>query len=356
MIVDGEHITEAAVGGATVAIVGAGPAGIVTALELSRSHIKVLLIESGGLRFSEETQGFGTAENIGNSGHVPMNLATRRQVGGATNIWGGRCVPYDPIDFDNRAYVKDAAWPVSYEQLLPWFQPAAEWCRIGRPIFTSEELPELSYGDLTPDFSSDNVLARSIERWSLPTNFGRLYLRDIRASPTLTLISGLTCVEIELDASGSATHAVCRSSAGRMIRIGARWFVIAAGGLESTRLLLASNHTMSAGIGNHSGHLGRWYMSHVSGKIAQIALDTNPASTSYAYERDADGVYCRRRISFSREFLNQHGLPNIVFWLVNPELANPQHRSGVLSFAYLALRSPAGRVFAPDAIRQAHIY
>jgi choline dehydrogenase-like flavoprotein len=41
----------------------------------------------------------------------------------------------------------------------------------------------------------------------------------------------------------------------------------------------------------------------------------------------------------------------VVAWLANPELADPSHRSGALSFAYLILASPAGRFFAPDAQR-----
>jgi hypothetical protein len=94
-------------------------------------------------------------------------------------------------------------------------------------------------------------------------------------------------------------------------------------------------------------------MGHVEGVVAKLQLTTPPRETIFEYERDVDGVYVRRRISFSREFQHAEGLPNIASWLVHPELADARHGSGVLSFAYLALASPLGRLLAPDALRRA---
>ena len=79
---------------ADVAIVGAGPAGIVTALELARSGLDVVLVESGRNRWSREIQDLGDAAELDPERHAPMRRATRRQIGGASTIWGGRCVPW----------------------------------------------------------------------------------------------------------------------------------------------------------------------------------------------------------------------------------------------------------------------
>jgi choline dehydrogenase-like flavoprotein len=138
---------------------------------------------------------------------------------------------------------------------------------------------------------------------------------------------------------------------GTEVRVVAKRYVLACGGLETTRLLLSSPHRSGAAIGDHSGHLGRWYMGHAEGCVAHVRFNTPPAATVYGYERDLDGVYVRRRLSVSAAAQRRHGLPNIVAWLANPLLADPRHRSGILSFAYLALASPVGRAFAPDAQR-----
>ena len=41
--------------------------------------------------------------------------------------------------------------------------------------------------------------------------------------------------------------------------------------------------------------------------------------------------------------------------MVNPEIGDASHRSGVLSFVYLMLASPLGRYFVAEGIRQAHM-
>ena len=46
--------------------------------------------------------------------------------------------------------------------------------------------------------------------------------------------------------------------------------MIAAGTIETTRLLLASGRAHSQGIGNHFDHLGRWFHDHLSVKAAVL--------------------------------------------------------------------------------------
>lgn len=340
-----------------VAVVGAGPAGIVMALELARKGHDVLLIESGGRRPDERTQALGDAAMADPAKHVAMGLATRRQIGGASNIWGGRCVPYDPIDFERRPFIPHSDWPITYEDIAPYFQRASDWFFTGRSAFNAHEIPEICHRTLVPGLPDGDVLSSTLERWSLPTNFGKHYARELATTPGLRIADGLTCVDIETDpAAQTVTGLRCRRLDGSEVHIRARHYVIACGGLETTRLLLASRSVMPHGIGNHSDHLGRFYMGHISGKIADVVFDTPPKETAYAYDRDTDGVYVRHRLSFSRATLLREQMPNIVGWLVNPEIAKPEHGSGVLSFAYLALSSPFfGKRFIAEGIRQAAI-
>ena len=338
-------------------MVGAGPAGVVVALELARKGHDVLLVESGGERPDSRTQALGDATIVDHARHVAMSLATRRQIGGASNIWGGRCVPYDPVDFDRRPFIPNSDWPLAYDDIAAYHQRASDWFFTGRAAFNTHDLPEIRRKTIVPGLPDGDVLSSSLERWSLPTNFGKHYAGQLTGTPGLRLESGLTCVEILTDPEGrTVTGLRCRRLDGTAVRIEARHYVIACGGLETTRLLLASRSVMPRGIGNHSDKLGRFYMGHISGKIADVAFDTPARETAYAYERDADGVYVRHRLSFSRDALLRERLPNIVGWLVNPEIAKPEHGSGVLSFAYLALSSPFfGRRFIAEGIRQAAI-
>lgn len=334
-----------------MAIVGAGPAGIVTALELARSGLEVIILDSGEKRFNSRAQRMADAATLDPHRHAPMSMATRRQVGGASVIWGGRCVPYDPIDFERRGLVSGSEWPIGYEEFAPYFQRACDWLRCGRAAFAGRELDHLP-ASIVPGLPNGDVRTSTFERWSLPTNFGSEYRVPLRRSKRLRLITGLTCTEVvcERDAR-RVTHLEARALDGRPIRVCARRYVLACGGLETTRLLLASRDPSGEAIGDHSGHLGRWYMGHAEGIVARVRFTTPPHATIFGYERDVDGVYVRRRFSFTATAQKRLGLPNIVAWLANPLLPDPVHQSGKLSFMYLVLASPLGALFAPEAQR-----
>jgi len=336
---------------ADLVVVGSGPAGIVVSLEVARHGFDVLLVESGREKFDPAIQDLGEAGEIDPTLHSPMRLTTRRQLGGTSVIWGGKCVPYDEVDFDYRPFISDAQWPVSYDQIVPYFQRACDWLVCGRAMFETTQMPHLP-PSLVPGFADGDTVASTLERWSLPTNFGREYRSVLKQSARVRALTGLTCTRIVCRKGNQEVDLLsCRSLDGKHIQVRARAYVLACGGLETTRLLLASPGPGERSLGDHSGHLGSWYMGHVEGVIANVRFNTAPKSTIFGYERDIDGTYIRRRLSVSRKAQHAEHLPNVAAWLANPELADPRHRNGVLSFAYLMLRSPFGRLMAPDAQR-----
>jgi choline dehydrogenase-like flavoprotein len=336
-----------------LAVVGAGPAGIVVALEAASHGLSVVLIESGGRSFDPAVQDLSEAATWDRHRHAPLSLAVRRQVGGTSVIWGGRCVPFDPVDFAPRSFLGGSAWPIGYETMSGYFQRACDWMVCGRAVFRASEIPALPTG-IVPGFVDGDVLGSSLERWSLPTNFGTTYQERLERSPRIRLLTGITCTQIVCPRQGGrAQHVECRAQADGRILVSAKAFVVACGGLEGTRLLMSSAGPEGEQLGNRSGHLGRWYMAHVEGSIANVRFSTPPRQTVYGYERDVDGVYVRRRFSFSEEYQRAHNLPNVVGWLGNPEIPDAGHGSGQLSFVYLTLTSPLGPRFAPEAQRLA---
>lgn len=351
MLLDATRIGSGKTIDAAVAVIGAGPAGIVLALELACAGVEVVLIESGGDRFDSEVQQLGATEGR-DPPHAPMSLTTRRQIGGASNLWAGRCVPFDPVDFEPRAVTGHASWPVTYAELKRYFPRACKWLVCGQPVFDVEEIPTLAESSLIPGWPGGEVRATALERWSLPTNFGATYGSDMESSALLTLAMRLTCTEIACDPEGATvTHLGCRTLTGKSVSVRAGCYVLACGGLEATRLLFASSKAHRNGLGNHSGHLGHWYMAHVESRIANVHFTTPPGATIYGFERDLDGVYVRRRFTFSPEFTTDNDLPNTALWLANPELGDSTHGSGILSLLYLLLLSPLGPRLISEAIR-----
>jgi hypothetical protein len=338
---------------AELAVIGSGPAGIVVALEASKHGISVVLLESGKRFYDPAVQELSEAAEWDHSRHAPLSMAVRRQVGGTSVIWGGRCVPFDPVDFSSRSFLSVPAWPIDYKELQAYFQRACEWMVCGRAVFSASEIPHLRSG-IVPGFVDGGILGSSLERWSLPTDFGKTYQERLEQSAQVRLLTGVTCTEIICPSHGGrAEHLECRTHTGGRMLVTAKAFVVACGGLESTRLLMSSSGPQGEQLGNRSGHLGRWYMAHVEGSVANIRFSTPPRRTIYGYERDIDGAYVRRRFSFTEEYQHTHKLPNVVGWLGNPEIPDARHESGQLSFVYLALTSPLGHRFAPEAQRLA---
>ena len=135
MFIDAETLENLTTVTADIAIVGAGPAGIVLALELAKAGYEVALIESGLLNFSAAIQDLGTAINGDPKLHAPMSECTRRQLGGTSIIWGGRCLPYDRVDFDRRPYIPHSDWPIGYEEISGYFQRACDYFFCGKSEF-----------------------------------------------------------------------------------------------------------------------------------------------------------------------------------------------------------------------------
>ncbi|BBX46115.1 GMC family oxidoreductase [Mycobacterium cookii] len=348
MIVSGNDIAQGECVHAALVVIGAGPAGIVCALEAAKRGVDVVLIETGNRKQTPEYQELSTAHRQHPDVHAPVEIAVSRQLGGTSSIWGGRCVPYDRVDFVEREITPDCAWPVTYEDVQPYFERACQWMLCGRSIFDVNELDHLPE-HMIPGLEDGAVSTSSLERWSLPTDFGKVYFDDLRNAAGLKVITDATCVQINLDDDSTrATDIECRTIAGNSFTVAAEEVIVAAGGLESTRLLMCSPGRDGRSIGDHSRHLGHWYMAHLEGVISDLALST-PAI--YGYERDRDGSYVRRRFAFVESYLLEHDLPNISGWIANPELADASHRNAQLSLTYLALISPLGFLFAPTAQR-----
>lgn len=351
MILSGSDVAQGACLRARLAVIGAGPAGIVSALEAADRGVDVVLIETGNRKHRPAYQKLSVAHRRRPDLHAPVELAVGRQIGGASSIWGGRCVPYDPIDFEPRDITSESVWPVKYGDLQLYFDRACQWFQCGRPVFDVrglEHLPPHMVAGLVDGVARTS----SLERWSLPTDFGVVYFDQLRDATTLRVITDTTCVRVNLD--GDQTHAAsidCKTLSGRSFTVAADDFIVASGGLESTRLLMCSPGRDGRSLGDHSGHLGHWYMAHLEGSIADIVLSTCVEDTIYSYERDIDGSYIRRRFTFAAEYQVEHDLPNISGWIANPEIADASHNNALLSLTYLLLISPLGSLLAPPAQR-----
>jgi choline dehydrogenase-like flavoprotein len=332
MIESSRELTPATLQGIDVCIVGAGAAGITLACELDGSGLKVVLLEAGGFRPTAESLDF--YKGSAGAPHPDLTEYRRSAFGGTTRLWGGRCIPLDPIDLQRREYVAHSGWPISYEELARHYPRALAYCDAGKFDFTvagSLSRPTPTVEGLDGD---DALLTDGIERYSLPTDFGERYRRQIARSGNVTALLHARCVRLNKRPGGDAIESVeLIDRAGQRCSLAARVVVLTCGGIEVPRLLLASDPEGN-GLGNRQDLLGRFYSCHFATICAR--LESNGATVSFDFERTTDGVYCRRQLRFSAAAQSQHRLLNMVFRLHFPEYSDARHGSSVMSAIYLA--------------------
>ncbi|MFM2290033.1 MAG: hypothetical protein RL684_3176, partial [Pseudomonadota bacterium] len=178
------------------------------------------------------------------------------------------------------------------------------------------------------------LLADRIERYSLPTDFGRRYRERLARSRNVSVLLDTRCVAITREPGAqrvAALEVADRAQRRRTLR--ARQFVLATGGIEAARLLFASDSD-GPGLGNRSDRLGRFYACHFENVIGRVV----PAGVRLAFdfERTGDGVYCRRKLQFAEGAQREHRLLNSAFRLHFPDYSDAAHGSAVMSAIYLA--------------------
>jgi choline dehydrogenase-like flavoprotein len=335
MLVDGRSISPSTELTADLCIIGAGPAGVTLAHELIDSGIDVVLVESGDVVASKEADALSDGADTGDK-YASLSMYRRRILGGASVIWGGRCIPYDAIDFEKRDFVPNSGWPIGHAELAAYHKRAADYCEIGEPEFDTRQ----ALGDgsaLIEGFSSPRVLTTSFERFSPPTNFGRTWGPALKRAGNVRVVTNATCTELA-GAAGESRIGVARFAtlADTRFSIRAKRYVVACGGIETYRLLAASRGMHQSGLGNSGGALGRYFMSHAEGLAGDLTLKDPRTPIDWGFPRSRDGIYGRRRITVAEDVQRRLGLMNFVMRVHHASPADPRHGHAVLSAMFLA--------------------
>lgn len=320
---------------ADVCIVGAGPAGITLAMALAGSGRRILLIEAGGARGPGGAQALYRGETADPAFHQPPDSDRTRGLGGSSSMWGGRCMPYDRQDFEPRAHIANSGWPFDLAELEPYYRRAQKIADCGDYAYRAGAagLP----GEMIEGAQTGALRLDSLERWSPPVHFGKANRAALAASQEITVLTGAVVTGLE-HANGRVSRVLLKSIKGADLgSVSAGIVVLAGGGLETPRLLMHTATATSPALGDHSGWLGRGYMSHVGGVIARLQIAPQ-RKVIFGYEQDGAGVFVRRRLTLSPEAQAEERLPNMYALLDRPLLDDASHNSAVLSAAYLVKR------------------
>ena len=303
---------------ADVCIVGAGPAGISVALELSGNGLDVLLLDSGGFDPEPDVQTLGRGERSGNP-YPPLDRARVRAFGGSSRHWPAReammARPLEAIDLEPREGWPYSGWPFDRTHLEPFYKRAHELVGLKTPEYDLATWagPE---ADARLALAGD-VVATTVIQSSPPDAFLRAEAA-LRGSADVTVMLHATVTGIATaHRPDVVSHLVVAAAPERRFRVRARAYVLAAGGIENPRLLLAGNPSQPVGLGNESGLVGRYFMEHLwmqTGRFVPAEGMRLPSPSVYELRhRGADRW--RGMLGLREEVLRREGLLNGVFFL-----------------------------------------
>jgi choline dehydrogenase-like flavoprotein len=264
-----------------VVVIGAGAVGLYAASQLAVRGRDVLVIEAGDSHLGNFAA--DSYKSVGRA-HTGIKLGRSRSMGGTTNLWGGQLVEFQPIDFEGRSWLPGSKWPVSYDEIAPYYKPTYQ--NLGTPLNLIDDDAvwrgvSCTRPDLGPEFEV------FFTRWMGTPNFAELFAKQIQSDERMSVLAGFTAVEFR--GNGARIEAVrVANDKGQSHWIDAETVILAAGTIENARLLL---HTAQGSewrapwSGNDN--VGRYFQDHLGGKIAAF----EPANKREFFKMFSNVVY-----------------------------------------------------------------
>ncbi len=338
MYLDARKIADQSVIDTDVCIVGAGAAGIALALEFRQQPVRVTVLESGGLSMDPRTQALQRAEGTGHPA-PPLDDTRLTGFGGTTSVWAGACRPLDQLDLEPRDWVPHSGWPLTRAELDPYYARAQAICELGPFAY---DVRDWQSADRPPLPFDPARITTHVFQISPPTRFGVTYRTSVLGAPNITTHLFANAVELETDEGGTTATAVRTATlAGNRYRVKARVVIVAAGGIETPRLLLISNFRNSAGLGNGRGLVGRFFMDHLRVESGTLRL-RDPKRYGGMYRVHAPGPDASRPaiegvLALAEPLTTSERLARAAFqfpphWRATPEFFGP----GVTNLNHLA--------------------
>lgn len=290
-----------------ICIVGSGAAGISMALDWIDTPYKVILLEGGGFDYDPYVQDLYTGKNTGQR-YYPLMSSRLHYFGGTTGHWAGLCSPYDPIDFKQRDWVPDSGWPISREDLDPFYARANKVLELGPYRYDMEYLKE-QVPDKDPLPLDEKVIWNKMWQFSRPTRFGQKYRDDIVNAKNIHLYTYANLTNISANSDLKSVEALeVKNLEGKTHTVKARHYVLACGAIQNARMLLASNQQAPNGLGNDNDLVGRYFMEHLEVISAKMVLKKPFDMAIYGWPANRSSP--RVEVALTEEVQEKHQILN----------------------------------------------
>ncbi len=264
LLTDVRQLKSSESGAPATVVIGSGAIGLYAASELAKRGHRVTVIESGGVHLG----GFNP-ESFVSVGfpHDGIGVARNRSLGGTTNLWGGQLVEFQPVDFAGRDWLPGSAWPVKYEEIAPFYRATYE--NLGMELETQDDNAVWkSVSAERPQIGAEFEVF--LTRWLKIPSFAILYRKEFETSEKFCVLTGHTVTGFE-GSGGRVTGVRVVDLGGQRHTISGETFVLAAGTIENSRLLLhgAADESWECPW-RQNQNVGAYFQDHLGGKVASV--------------------------------------------------------------------------------------
>lgn len=272
---------------ADVCVIGSGFAAAYLALQLADAGQRVTVLEAGDAQVRSGDAGFDCEKD--GAIDYPVNRARAIGLGGTSALWAGVTCRLRADDFQLRSrYGMDTDWPLGLEELRPWYERAEALLGVG----PAAPMPAPALLDV-PETTQFDALQRAWENGQ-PLRLATHVIPRLQRHPRVQLLSSCRVARLHVDATGRIRHAESAAGPAAPLRIPARRFVLAAGVVETPRILLHSRAPLApTGIGNRHDQVGRYFNAHPN--LATHFLLQQPVVLPAAMQRNYDSVHPARQ-------------------------------------------------------------
>ena len=196
------------------------------------------------------------------------------------------------LDLLKRDWVPNSGWPITYSELQHYYSKARKILKL--PSYGAFEntilQSRMSRSERTL-FNNDD-LKPNVSLWARkPLRFGATYKSNLKKSRNVTVYLNANVTDVALTTGGnSAAEIQWTTLSGNRVRVKAKRFVLACGGLENARLLLVSRSLQPNGIGNQFDLVGRFFMDHPRAVHGKIRLCGNQRLPLLSSEMDGTSL------------------------------------------------------------------
>ena len=260
---------------ADVLVIGGGTVGLIVASGLASRGRRVVVVESGGLEQVGETHPFNEVLQA-RAKYAGAALGRFRCLGGTSTRWGGALIPF------SRADCHADEWPIGIDEVLAYVPKVEALFGLSPGPYDAEGV--LGGGQAT-DFCARAAKWPSFKN----RNVGTLLASELRGSETLEVWLNATATDFEVTRNSLST-VIARSVSGGELRIVATEVVLAAGAIETTRLLLLMDQQNGSAIFGPDEQLGRFFSDHLSIPVAAVQpFDRNALNMRVGFRFEGAG-------------------------------------------------------------------